>query len=161
MEKPMPDLFDFEQMMGANQPFKRDPLHRTQRFIHTTDHDLRRDLQRIREQAEFDEAGYLNHLIDEEVLCLDCDCNFARTMAGQCLFCSPPARLCPEHFFHCAKCGRGICNAHATIILDPTTQTQKFYCPRHRGWIRTKRFLRGTVLAFLEPVVSYDSKTGS
>lgn len=135
-------------------PRQRDPLHRTRKVIHTMHNRRRRDLQRVRERAEFDEDGYLSHSIYEEVLCLDCDCNFAAGMAGQCTFCFPPARLCSEHLFHCEKCGKGVCRLHVFTIVDRTTGKPLHYCPRHSRLVRVKLLAGGAFLALLGPLVS-------
>ncbi len=156
MEDPFPDL---EQIFpGMKQVPRRQPLHRTRRAIHTTDDDLRRDLHRIHERAEFDEEGYLSNQIDEELICLDCDCTFTKSMAGRCNYCNPPARLCPVHMAHCEVCGHGVCRAHTTEIRDPESGGAKTYCPRHRNWVRTKQVVRGFAMAMLHPFVSRDRR---
>ena len=155
MEEPLHDL---EDVPNVERLLRRDPLHRTQRLVHTRNEDARRDLQRVHEQAEFDEAGYLNHRIDEELLCLDCDCNFGKTMAGQCLLCSPHSRLCPAHFFHCQTCGRGLCTTHATVVTNLSGK-HEYYCPKHGRLVRAKRFVRATLFAVLAPVLTNEHRT--
>lgn len=153
MEEPLPD---FDPLAGGRLP-ARDPLHRTRRTSHTRHADERRELHHLYEEAEFDADGYLSHRIDEQVLCLDCDCNAARGMAGQCLFCSPPARLCAEHLLHCDVCGRGMCRIHALIVPEPEKTRLRYYCPRHGRFVRIKRFVRGIVLAVVAPVITRDA----
>lgn len=156
MEQPTPDFDDlFSPADGTN---RRHPLHRTRRVIHTMHDNTQRDLKRVYEEAEFDEEGFLSLVTSEELCTLDCDDLYGE-MAGQCRFCSPPARLCKEHLFHCAKCGRGMCQAHLTTIKDSPPGQEKHYCPKHKNWMRLKRFLRGIILTLLEPLVSYDGRT--